>query len=100
LSARAEIMIASEATAGTTLYGELVGRQLRHIRQARRLSREELAGRVGILPNDLLRIEKGEHRVGLDTLFSLLEHIGMTLEDFTLSLRREAQAARREDRDE
>lgn len=58
------------------------------------MSREDLAARVGILPNDLLRIEKGEHRVGLDTLFSLLDQIGMTLDEFTRSLRREAQQAR------
>jgi len=83
----------------SVLQGELIGRQLRQIRQARRLSREDLAARVGILPGDLLRIEKGEHRVGLDTLFSLLDQIGMTLEDFTRSLRREAEAQRREDRD-
>lgn len=86
--------------AHSTLQGELIGRRLRQIRQARRLSREELAGRVGILPNDLLRIEKGEHRVGLETLFSLLAQIGMTLDDFTQSLRREAQAKRGEDRDD
>jgi len=79
--------------------GELIGRQLRQIRQARRLSREDLAARVGIMPNDLLRIEKGEHRVGLDTLFNLLEQIGMTLDDFTRSLRREAEAQRREELD-
>jgi len=78
--------------------GELIGRQLRQIRQSRRLTREDLAARVGILPNDLLRIEKGEHRVGLDILFNLLDQIGMTLEEFTRSLRREAEAGRREDR--
>ncbi len=86
--------------ADSILQGQLLGRRLRQIRQARHLSREDLAARVGILPNDLLRIEKGEHRVGLETLFSLLDQIGMTLEDFTRSLRREADAARREDRDD
>lgn len=90
----------SSMTAESSLQGQLVGRRLRQIRQARKLTREDLAARAGLLASDLLRIEKGEHRVGLDTLFSLLSHIGMTLEDFTRSLRREAEAARREELDD
>lgn len=90
----------SSIAADSFLQGQLVGRRLRQIRQAHKLTREDLASRAGLQASDLLRIEKGEHRVGLDTLFSLLSHIGMTLEDFTRSLRREAEAARREELDD
>lgn len=52
--------------------GELLGRRLRRLRKERKLSTAELADRAGVDPQDLARIERGEARVGLQTLFLLL----------------------------
>jgi transcriptional regulator with XRE-family HTH domain len=52
--------------------GELLGRKLRRLRKERKLSPAEVAARSGVDPQDLARIERGEARVGLETLFRLL----------------------------
>jgi len=52
--------------------GELLGRKLRRLRKERKLDPAEVAARSGIDPQDLARIERGEARVGLETLFRLL----------------------------
>lgn len=52
--------------------GELLGRKLRRLRKDRKLSAADVAERAGIDPQDLARIERGEARVGLETLFRLL----------------------------
>lgn len=70
---------------------ELVGRSLRELRQRQKLSREEVAQRAGMLPGDLLRIEKGEFRVSLDVLFNLLAQLRVSGEEF-LRLLRSAQS--------
>ncbi len=72
---------------------ELVGRSLRELRQRHKLSREEVAVRAGMLPSDLLRIEKGEFRVSLDVLFNLLALFRVSGEDF-LAMLRSAQERR------
>jgi transcriptional regulator with XRE-family HTH domain len=51
---------------------ELLGRRLRRLRKERKLSTAEVAERTGVDPQDLARIERGEARVGLETLFRLL----------------------------
>lgn len=51
---------------------ELLGRKLRRLRKERKLSTAEVAERAGVDPQDLARIERGEARVGLETLFRLL----------------------------
>jgi len=58
--------------AGARKKGELLGRKLRRLRKERKLSPAEVAERSGVDPQDLARIERGEARVGLETLFRLL----------------------------
>lgn len=51
---------------------ELLGRRLRKLRKDRKLTPADVASATGIDPQDLVRIERGETRVGLETLFRLL----------------------------
>lgn len=51
---------------------ELLGRRLRKLRKDRKLSPADVASATGIEAQDLRRIERGETRVGLETLFRLL----------------------------
>ncbi len=46
------------------------------------MTQAELASRVGIIQSDLCRMEKGEYKVGLDTLFKVLEIFGMNIGEF------------------
>lgn len=59
-------------SANARMKGELLGRKLRRLRKERKLSPAEVAARSGVDPQDLARIERGEARVGLETLFRLL----------------------------
>lgn len=51
---------------------ELLGRKLRKLRKERKLSPAQVSARAGIAAQDLVRIERGEARVGLGVLFRLL----------------------------
>ncbi len=51
---------------------ELLGRRLKKLRKERKLSSADLAARAGIDVQDLARIERGDARVGLEVLLSLL----------------------------
>lgn len=51
---------------------ELLGRKLRKLRKDRKLSPAQVASSTGIDAQDLARIERGEARLGLETLFRLL----------------------------
>lgn len=59
-----------------------VGQKIRQIRKDRGLTQAELASRIGIIQSDLCRMEKAEYRVGLDTLFRILEVFGMNIGEF------------------
>jgi transcriptional regulator with XRE-family HTH domain len=61
---------------------QLVGRKIRQLRKQRSLTQTELAGRIGIQQSDLSRMEKGEYRVSLDTLFRILGEFGMGIGEF------------------
>jgi len=50
----------------------LVGSRIRALRKGRNLTQTELSEKIGILQSDLSRMEKGEYKVGLDTLFKIL----------------------------
>jgi len=50
----------------------LVGARIRALRKGRNLTQTELSEKIGILQSDLSRMEKGEYKVGLDTLFKIL----------------------------
>ena len=60
----------------------LVGVKIRELRKARSLTQAELAGSVGIQQSDLCRMETGEYKVGLDTLFRILGIFGMEIGEF------------------
>ena len=51
---------------------ELLGPKLRSLRKERKLSPEALAGQVGLEVQELLRLERGEARLDLETLLRFL----------------------------
>ncbi len=59
-----------------------MGRRLRKLRKERKWSLDELAERTGIESQDLLRIERGQARVGLETIIRLLAEFGVSPADF------------------
>ena len=61
---------------------ELVGRKIRRLRKERKLTQNELASRIGIQQSDLSRMEKGEYRVSLDTLFKILAEFDISIGEF------------------
>jgi len=60
----------------------LIGGRIRELRKRCNLTQVELAMRVGIQQSDLSRIENGEYRVSLDTLFRLLRVFDLTIGQF------------------
>ena len=60
----------------------LVGRKLRKLRKEHRLTQTELSNRIGIQQSDLSRMEQGEYRVSLDTLFKILGEFDMGIGEF------------------
>ena len=61
---------------------ELVGKKIRRLRKERKLTQSELATRIGIQQSDLSRIERGEYRVSLDTLFRMLAEFKVSVGEF------------------
>jgi len=68
----------------------LVGEKIRELRKARSLTQSELAGKIGIQQSDLCRMETGEYKVSLDTLFRILAIFGINIGEF---FRESTQAA-------
>ena len=60
----------------------VVGQKIRQIRKSRRLTQAELATRIGITQSDLSRMENGEYKVGLDTLFRILQIFELSMSRF------------------
>jgi transcriptional regulator with XRE-family HTH domain len=73
---------------------QLVGHKIRQLRKQRRLTQTELAGRIGIQQSDLSRMEKGEYRVSLDTLFRILGEFDMGIGEFFDEMAKESFTAR------
>ena len=61
---------------------QLVGGKIRQLRKEHRLTQSELASRIGVQQSDLSRMEKGEYRVSLDTLFKILAEFNMGVGEF------------------
>lgn len=59
-----------------------VGSKIRQLRKERNLTQSELAARIGVQQSDLCRMENGEYRVSLDTLFKILGVFGMDIGEF------------------
>lgn len=60
----------------------LVGSRIRELRKGRRLTQTELSERIGIAQSDLSRMEQGEYKVGLDTLFKILQVFDLKMGEF------------------
>ena len=60
----------------------LVGQKIRQIRKSRRLTQADLAARIGVTQSDLSRMENGEYKVGLDTLFKILQVFELSMSHF------------------
>jgi transcriptional regulator with XRE-family HTH domain len=60
----------------------LVGWKIRELRKSHSLTQAELATRIGVQQSDLCRMETGEYKVSLDTLFKILSIFGMNIGEF------------------
>jgi len=60
----------------------LVGSRIRSLRKDRALTQADLAHRIGIQQSDLCRMENGEYKVSLETLFKILSIFEMNISDF------------------
>ena len=70
------------ATAHKIRQVQLVGRRIRELRKENKLTQTELSARIGIQQSDLSRMEKGEYRVSLDTLFRILAEFNIGIGEF------------------
>ena len=61
---------------------QLVGQKIRQIRKSRHLTQSDLAGQIGVTQSDLSRMENGEYKVGLDTLFRILQVFEISMSQF------------------
>lgn len=59
-----------------------VGSKIRLLRKERDLTQAALAARIGVQQSDLCRMENGEYKVSLDTLFRILAVFGMEIGEF------------------
>lgn len=73
---------------------KLVGRKIRQLRKDRNLTQTELSARIGIQQSDLSRMEKGEYRVSLDTLFRILSEFQIGVAEFFDDMARESMSDR------
>jgi transcriptional regulator with XRE-family HTH domain len=60
----------------------LVGQRIRQLRKSRNLTQTELSEKIGVAQSDLSRMEKGEYKVGLDTLLRILQVFELNMGDF------------------
>ena len=60
----------------------LVGARIRELRKGRHLTQMELSERIGVAQSDLSRMEQGEYKVGLDTLFKILQVFDLKMGEF------------------
>ena len=60
----------------------LVGSRIRALRKDRALTQSDLASRIGIQQSDLCRMENGEYKVSLETLFKILAIFEMNMSEF------------------
>ena len=59
-----------------------VGHKIRKMRKERSLTQSNLAQKIGVQQSDLCRMENGEYKVSLDTLFKILGVFGMDIGEF------------------
>lgn len=73
---------------------QLIGPRIRRMRKERKLTQTDLASRIGIQQSDLSRMEKGEYRVSLDTLFRILSEFNVSISEFFDDVNKEAMTPR------
>ena len=73
---------------------QLIGPKIRQLRKERKLTQTELAARIGIQQSDLSRMEKGEYRVSLDTLFKILAIFDVSISEFFDDVNKESLTPR------
>ena len=61
---------------------KLVGSRIRELRKGQHLTQTELSEKIGVAQSDLSRMEQGEYKVGLDTLFKLLQVFDLKIGEF------------------
>src|SRR5678815_5809320 len=61
---------------------QLVGSRIRELRKGHRLTQMELSEKIGVAQSDLSRMEQGEYKVGLDTLFKILQVFDLKMGEF------------------
>jgi transcriptional regulator with XRE-family HTH domain len=59
-----------------------VGSRIRELRKGRHLTQTELSEKIGVAQSDLSRMEQGEYKVGLDTLFKILQVFDLKMGEF------------------
>ena len=59
-----------------------MGKRIRQLRKDRNLTQADLASRVGVQQSDLCRMETGEYKVSLETLFKILKIFEMNIGEF------------------
>jgi transcriptional regulator with XRE-family HTH domain len=74
----------------------LVGSRIRELRKGRRLTQTELSEKIGIAQSDLSRMEQGEYKVGLDTLFKILQVFDLKMGEFFEEAETEAERQARD----
>lgn len=70
------------ATTDRVYQVQLVGNKIRQLRKEHKLTQVELSSRLGIQQSDLSRMEQGEYRVSLDTLFRILAEFKLSIGEF------------------
>jgi transcriptional regulator with XRE-family HTH domain len=73
---------------------QLVGQKIRQLRKEHKLTQVELSQRLGIQQSDLSRMEQGEYRVSLDTLFRILAEFQMSIGEFFEDVAQESVTSR------
>lgn len=69
---------------------QLVGQKIRQLRKEHKLTQVELSHRLGIQQSDLSRMEQGEYRVSLDTLFRILAEFKVGIGEFFEDIAKES----------
>lgn len=80
----------SAATTHPVQQVQLVGRKIRQLRKENKLTQMELSARLGIQQSDLSRMEQGQYRVSLDTLFRILAEFKMSIGEFFEEINQES----------
>lgn len=74
----------------------MIGEHLKRLRKEQKLTMEALAKRSGTDRSDIGRLENGKYRVLVDTLWRILEPLGVKLSDFIAAVEEDLVEARKQ----